>query len=121
MIDILWFCYLGFLAIAAIVILITAYKSPLGILDFIFSVITWIGLFGYVTNNQILTPLVWKIVFVIGLLWDLLFSIKKFNEEVKDDVEPQSIKLAILGITLIILLGPLYFGLFQYAFIEIGW
>jgi hypothetical protein len=117
MIDIFWYCYLGILAIAAIVILITGYKKPLSILDFVFSIITWIGLFGYVTNTQILNPLVWKFVFVSGLLWDVYFSFKKFNEEVEDDDDtPQSIKLAIIGITFIFLVGPLYFGLFNYAF-----
>lgn len=117
MIDILWYCYLGFLAIAAIGILIVSYKKTLGILDFIISIITWIGLFGYVTNKQILFPLVWKIVFVAGLLWDVYFSFKKFNEEVNDDDEtPKSIKYCIIGITFIILIGPLYFGLFHYAF-----
>lgn len=117
MIDIFWLCYLGILATAAIGILIKdGYKTPFGKLDFVFSIITWIGLFGYVTNNQILTPLVWKFVFVIGLLWDAIISFKKFNEEIKDDDEPQAIKLAIFGFTLLILLGPLYFGLFNYAF-----
>ncbi|MDQ0228680.1 hypothetical protein [Metabacillus niabensis] len=117
MLDILWYCYLGFLAIAAIGILITGYKKPFAILDFIISIITWIGLFGYVTNKPILFPFVWKIVFVAGLLWDVYFSFKKFNEEVNDDDEtPKSIKFCIIGITFIILIGPLYFGLFHYAF-----
>lgn len=57
MIDIFWLCYLGILATAAIGILIKG---------------------GY---NQILTPLVWKFVFVIALLWDAIISFKKFNEE----------------------------------------
>jgi hypothetical protein len=117
MIDFLWYSYLVILAIAAIAILITSYKKTLGIIDFLFSIITWIGLFGYVTNSQILTPLVWKFVFVIGLIWDVYFSFKKFNEEVEGDNDtPQSIKLAIIGVTLIFLVGPLYFGLFNYAF-----
>ncbi|MBV7509631.1 hypothetical protein KW850_31410 [Bacillus sp. sid0103] len=117
MIHIFWYCYLGILAIAAIGILISHYKTTLGILDFVFSIITWIGLFGYVTNTQLLNPLVWKFVFVSGLLWDVFFSFKKFNERVKDDDDtPQSIKLAIIGITFIILVGPLYYGLFNYAF-----
>jgi len=116
MIDIFWLCYLGILAITAFVILIkVGYKTTFGILDFVFSIITWIGLFGYVTNNQILTPIVWQFVFVSGLLMDFVFGFKKFNEGVNDD-EPQSVKLIIFGITFIILLGPLYFGLFNYAF-----
>lgn len=117
MINIFWLCYLGILAIAAIGTLIKgAFKTTFGKIDFVFSIITWIGLFGYITNTQILNPLIWKFVFVSGLLWHLIFGFKKFNEELKDDDEPQSIKLAIYGITLIILIGPLYFGLFNYAF-----
>ena len=116
MIDIFWLCYLGILAITAFVILIkVGYKTTYGILDFVFSIVTLIGLFGYVTNNQILTPIVWQFVFVSGLIMDFVFGFKKFNEGVNDD-EPQSIKLIIFGITFIILLGPLYFGLFNYAF-----
>ncbi|OLS41069.1 hypothetical protein BTR25_06000 [Bacillus sp. MRMR6] len=112
-----WYCYLGFLAIAVVGILLTKYETTIGIVDFIFSVITWIGLFGYVTNNQFLIPLVWKFVFVIAILWDVYFSFKNFHEDVKDDDQtPQSVKLAIIGITLIVLLGPLYFGLYNYAF-----
>ena len=116
MIYIFWLCYLGILAITALVILIkVGYKTTFGILDFIFSIVTWIGLFGYVTNNQILIPLVWKFIFVSGLLLDCVFGFKKFNEELNDD-EPKSTKLVIFGITFIILFGPLYFGLFNYAF-----
>ncbi|WP_342433399.1 hypothetical protein [Neobacillus sp. FSL H8-0543] len=115
--DILWFCYLGILAIASIGMLINGgNKTYLGKLDFVFSFITWIGLFGYVTDNQILTPLVWKIVFVCGLFWDVILSFKKFNEETRYEAETQSIKLLIFVIPLIFLLGPLYFGLFNYAF-----
>jgi hypothetical protein len=117
MIYIFWLIYLGILAIAAIGLLIKGgYKTNAAKLDFVFSIITWIGLFGYVTNNQILTPLVWKFVFVGGLLWDVIFSFKKFNEESTSEEIPKSIRPLIIGITLIIFVGPLYFGLFNYAF-----
>ena len=70
MIDILWFIYLGILVISPIGIIIKGdYKKTFYKLDFVFSIITWIGLFGYVTNNQILTPIVWKFVFIGGLIW----------------------------------------------------
>lgn len=117
MIYIFWLIYLGILAIAAIGILIKAgYKTKADKLDFLFSIITWIGLFGYVTDNQILTPLVWKFVFVCGLLWDVIFGFKKFQEEASYKEIHESIRLVIFGFTLIILIGPLYFGLFNYAF-----
>ncbi|MGY3189810.1 hypothetical protein [Lysinibacillus sp. RS5] len=117
MIDIFWLCYLGILAIASIGILIKdGYKTTFGVLDFVFSFVTWIGLFGYVTNNQILTPIVWKFVFIIGLLFDIVFGFKKFNEDINYDGEPLYFKLAIFVITFIIFIGPLYFGLFNYAF-----
>ncbi|HWK21652.1 MAG TPA: hypothetical protein VNS08_01355 [Ureibacillus sp.] len=117
MIYIFWLIYLGILATAAIGFLIKGgYKTTVTKLDFVFSIITWIGLFGYVTNNQILTPFVWKFVFVGGLLWDVIFSFKKFNEEVTDEEIPKFIKPIIIVITLIICVGPLYYGLFNYAF-----
>jgi hypothetical protein len=117
MIDILWYGYLGLLAIAAIGTLITVgYRTTGTKLDFVFSIITWLGLFGYVTSNQILTPLVWKFVFVFGLLWDVIFSFKKFLEDTKYDDKSLSVRLAIIGITVLISLGPLYYGLFHYAF-----
>ncbi|GKU84010.1 hypothetical protein [Niallia sp. NCCP-28] len=114
MMDIFWYCYLGFLAVCAIEILITSYQKPfIKKLDFVLSVITWIGLFGYVTNTEIFIPLVWKSVFVIGLRWEILSVIKNFNNERKNDDE---ISLLIIGFTFIFLIGPLYFGLFNYAF-----
>lgn len=117
MIYIFWLIYLGILAIAAIGILITAgYKTTAAKLDFLFSIITWLGLFGYVTNTNFLTPLVWKFVFVSGLLWDVIFGFKKFQEESSYKEIPESIRPVIFGFTLIILIGPLYFGLFNYAF-----
>lgn len=116
MITIFWLFYLGVLAIGTIGIIFKGFKTSFEIFDFIFSVITWIGLFGYVTNNQILTPLLWKCVFVIGLLWDFVFGFKKFNEEVIHDDGPQAIKIVIFGLTSIFFVGPLYLGLFIYAF-----
>ena len=117
MIYIFWLIYLGVLGTAAIGLLIKGgYKTTAAKLDFVFSIITWIGLFGYVTNIQILTPLVWKFVFVIGLLWDIIFSFKYVNKEETYEEIPKSIRPIIVGITLIVFVGPLYYGLFQYAF-----
>jgi hypothetical protein len=117
MIYIFWLIYLGILGTTAIGFLIKGeYKTKAAKVDFVFSVITWIGLFGYVTNNQILTPLVWKCVFVIGLLWDIIFSFKYVNKEEAYEEIPPSIRPIVIGITLIIFVGPLYYGLFQYAF-----
>ncbi|MFJ7665848.1 hypothetical protein ACIQXI_01995 [Lysinibacillus sp. NPDC097195] len=117
MIEIFWLCYLGFLAIALIgIFLKEGYKTSFGIVDFVFSLITWIGLFCYVAHYQFLPLVVWKLVFIFGLLFDVGYSYKKFNEEVRYDGEPFYVKLAIFGITLSILIGPLYVGLFNYAF-----
>lgn len=117
MIEIFWLCYLGFLAIAAIgIFLKDGYKTSFGKIDFVFSFITWIGLFCYVTNQQFLPLVVWKFVFIFGLLFDVVFGYKKFNEELRYESAPLYVKLAIFGIMSFILIGPLYVGLFNYAF-----
>ncbi|MDQ0859717.1 hypothetical protein [Bacillus sp. V2I10] len=117
MLNILWSIYLAFLGITAIGLLVKgSYNTTVAKLDFVFSIVTWIGLFGYVTNNQIFTPLIWKFVFVGGLIWDVVFGIKKFNEETVNEDIPPAIRTVIIVCLLLILIGPLYFGLFNYAF-----
>lgn len=115
MTDILWTIYLGILGAFAIGYLIKGgYKTFSAKLDFVISIFTWMGLFGYVTGNELLTPLVWKIVFVGGLAWDLLYGLKKFNEDANEI--PKAARPAVFGLTVLIMIGPLYYGLFQYAF-----
>ncbi len=117
--NIFWIIYLGILGTAAVGFLIKGkYKTLLSKIDFIISIITWIGLFGYVTNTSILTPIIWKIVFFGGLLWDVIFSIflnDYYGEEIDEEI-PIFLKNIMIGIVLVIFVGPLYYGLFLYAF-----
>ncbi|WP_226668169.1 hypothetical protein [Metabacillus litoralis] len=117
--NILWIIYLGLLGTAAIGFLIKGkYKTLLTKVDFIISVITWIGLFGYVTNIQLLTSLVWKIVFVGGITWDLIFGLFIEDHYESEELEeiPKTLRMVLTTIILVIFLGPLYYGLFHYAF-----
>ncbi|WP_137790884.1 hypothetical protein [Bacillus sp. E(2018)] len=115
MANILWTIYLGILGTLAIGYFIKGgYKTHSAKLDFVISIITWIGLFGYVTSNELFTPLLWKVVFIGGLVWDLAYGLKKFNEDANEI--PRSARPAVFGITALIMIGPLYYGLFQYAF-----
>ncbi|MFE8699540.1 hypothetical protein ACFYKX_02760 [Cytobacillus sp. FJAT-54145] len=110
--DILWTIYLGILGTSAISFLVkrkyTTYKTKL---DFIISVITWFGLFGYVTDLNFFSPFFWKIVFVIGLLWDILFTIFFLHEYEEEEELP--LPFRFFGLLII---APLYYGLFMYAF-----
>jgi hypothetical protein len=116
MTDILWTIYLGILGAFAIGYFFKGgYKTNSAKLDFVISIITWIGLFGYVTSNDFLNPLVWKIVFIGGLIWDFMYGLKKFKEEANDEV-PKTAQPVVFGLTALIMIGPLYYGLFQYAF-----
>lgn len=115
MIDILWTIYLGVLGAFAIGYFFKGgYKTNSAKLDFVISIITWIGLFGYVTSNDFLNPLVWKIVFIGGLIWDFMYGLKKFNEEANEI--PKAAQPVVFGLTALIMIGPLYYGLFKYAF-----
>ncbi|RSD24433.1 hypothetical protein [Mesobacillus subterraneus] len=120
MADFMWLMYLGFMGTTAIWFLIKGkYKNKITKLDFIISIITWLGLFGYVTDTEMLTPLVWKIVFFGGLLWDVVFTIF-FAERFADDFgfedegyEPMPLAAKLSGL---IFIAPLYYGIFRYAF-----
>jgi hypothetical protein len=117
--QILWFIYAALLGTTTIGFLLHSRKAAFPVkFDLAVSIVTWIGLFGFVTNNQILDPLVWKIVFFGALLWDVLFAFKlksQFEAE-----EPEAATGAagtiFMAVSTVILLGPLYYGLFQYAF-----
>jgi hypothetical protein len=104
-----WIIYLGILGTSAIGLLLKGkYKTIRTKLDFVISIITWIGLFGFVADKQILTPMTWKIVFIVGLLWDVLFTTIFYDYE-----EELPFVARIFGLTLLI---PLYYGIYQYAF-----
>ncbi|WP_426862532.1 hypothetical protein [Metabacillus sp. 113a] len=118
-VHILWVIYLGILGTAAIGFLLKGgYKTNLFRLDFVISVITWIGLMGYVTDSNFFSPLLWKFVFFGGLLWDIIFSfkLKEINGEAIYEEIPKSARPLVIGGSLVVFLGPLYYGLFRYAF-----
>ncbi|MFJ7745345.1 hypothetical protein [Peribacillus sp. NPDC097295] len=116
--HIFWTIYLGILGTVAIAFLVKGLRTLSLKVDFVISIITWIGLFGFVTNTSIFNPLVWKIVFVCGLLWDVLFSYIGKHDDGEDALEglSESTKSILTGVTLIITLGPLYYGIYRYAF-----
>ncbi|MFC7370848.1 hypothetical protein ACFQPF_04100 [Fictibacillus iocasae] len=122
--DFLWIVYLGFLATSVIAFLIQGkYNTIRTKADFLVSVITWVGLFGYVTETPFLTPLVWKAVFVFAILWDITFTFifgdYEYGYAEKGKSKPYGRKemlplwSKLFGISLIL---PLYYGLYQYAF-----
>lgn len=118
MADILWTIYLGILGAALIGLLIQRkYKTIPTKIDFVISVITWIGLFGYVTETQILTQAVWKFVFFGGLAWDFVYGIF-FNDYAKEEMDdiPVHLRYVFFGLSFLFFVGPLYYGLFKYAF-----
>lgn len=118
MIQIFWYIYAAFLATSTIGFFIHGgYKSPIFLIDLAFSVIAWVGLFGFVTHYQIFTPFVWQVVLAAVVLWDLLFFffIKAYFAEAEPEAGSASMTV-ISGVMMLVLLGPLYYALFQYAF-----
>ncbi|MDQ6418410.1 hypothetical protein RB620_03065 [Paenibacillus sp. LHD-117] len=119
MVDVLWTIYLGLLATASLTFLFKGkYKSKLSKIDFVVSIITWIGLFGYVTETAILNPTVWKFVSVAAFLWDLSITmlLKGYEgEEILEELPIVARRVWML-ITFVVMVGPLYYGLFRYAF-----
>jgi hypothetical protein len=118
--SIFWMTYLAVLAMIAINSLIKGMvNTVLKKLDFLISIFTWTGLLAYVTNIQILTPIVWKTVFVVGLIWDIFFCfyITFLEKEHFPDDEEIPLAVRINGLVIgLAFLAPLYYGLYQYAF-----
>lgn len=116
-VNMFWTIYLGILGAVAIGYLIKGkYKTFPAKLDFVISIITWIGLFSYVTNIEIMNTSLWQIVFLGALLWDIIYSffLADYGEEFEDVSPP--VKYIIIAVVFVFLLGPLYFGLYKYAF-----
>ncbi|MGE6369295.1 hypothetical protein ACQKDD_14625 [Planococcus kocurii] len=118
MVEILWYMYAAFLATSTIGFFIHGgYKSPVFLIDLAFTVIAWIGLFGFVTHSQFFTPIVWQVVLTVVVVWDLLFFLfikARFTEE---EAEAGTLSMTVFsGLLMLVLLGPLYYALFQYAF-----
>lgn len=116
--EIFWIAYLGLLGAPAIGFLLKGkYKTIAMKLDFVVSVMTWIGLFGYVTNIKIGDALIWKIVFFVGILWDLIFVIfLDHSDEEMGDLSETAVKITTVVFSIIILI-PLYYGVYRYAFL----
>lgn len=115
--DILWIAYLGILGAPAIGFLLKGkYKTTAMKVDFCVSCMTWTGLFGYVTSINVGPALLWKMVFFVGILWDLLFVI--FIDQSDEAIEGMSENMvkATTVVFSICMLLPLYYGLFRYAF-----
>ncbi|RAI98304.1 hypothetical protein DET54_104361 [Paenibacillus pabuli] len=72
----------------------------------------------YVTENTILNPSVWKMVTVTALLWDISFTmlLKDYEGEAILEELPIVTRRIWMLITFVILMGPLYYGLFRYSF-----
>ncbi|HDX9612598.1 TPA: hypothetical protein ROY01_003691 [Bacillus toyonensis] len=108
----LWKIYLVIVAILAIISLIRGmFQTPIQKFDFVVSIITWIGLFGFVFDVEILNSIVWKCIFVFSIIWTLsaVFILRLYEEE--NESLPFVFKLIGIIPTL-----PLYYGLYQYAF-----
>ncbi|MDQ0484523.1 hypothetical protein [Guptibacillus hwajinpoensis] len=115
--EILWIAYLGLIGAPAIGFLLKGkYKTVVMKIDFLVSVTTWTGLFGYVTSIPIGDALIWKIVFFVGILWDLIFVIfLDHSDEKMEGISETTLKITTVVFSIIILL-PLYYGVYRYAF-----
>ena len=85
---------------------------------YLVSVITWIGLLGYVKHIQWLNPLTWKVITIFGLLWEILFGMLLKDHQGKEILAEISLRKRrlLMFFTLVLILGPLYYGLFRYSF-----
>ncbi|MBT2571096.1 hypothetical protein [Planococcus sp. ISL-110] len=118
MIQIFWYIYAAFLATSTIGFFIHGgYRSAIFLIDLAFTVIAWVGLFGFVTHYQIFTPFVWQVIFAAVILWDLLFFFFIKSHVTAEEPEAGTLSMTIIsGVLMLVFLSPLYYALFQYAF-----
>jgi hypothetical protein len=119
MTQIFWYIYAALLATSSIAYLIHGgYKNRIFLIDLVVSAITWTGLFGFVTHREIFTPFLWQVVFFGALLWDIFFYffLKRTFLDIEADEEGGRFVNIFTAVFALILLGPLYYALFQYAF-----
>ncbi len=118
MIQIFWYSYAAFLATSTIAFFIHGgYKSPIFLVDLAFTIIAWVGLFGFVTHSQIFTPIVWQVILAVVVLWDLLFFFFIKSRFAVKEPESATVSMTIASAALmLLLLSPLYYALFHYSF-----
>ncbi|WP_034671797.1 hypothetical protein [Ectobacillus panaciterrae] len=108
-VKVLWFLYVGFVIISAIGSIMNGrFKTIRQKLDLFVSVVVLTGVIGYIMGIELLASVIWKAIFVFGLIWDLLFTIVWYDYE-------KELPLPARAIGLIVIV-PMYYALFQYAF-----
>lgn len=109
MIHILWVIYLGIVGTNTIFsILRGEYKTRLAKIDLLFTIVSFIGLFGFITNHIIFTLSFWKVFFVFLIIWEIWYSFIYFRRE-------QGI--SVMTVPFILLLSlPVYIAVYSIAF-----
>ena len=113
MLQIFWYIYAAILGTSTIAFIIHGgRKEPAVNIDIAVSILTWVGLFGFITQTQILSSGFWKAVFFGAILWDIIFSLM-LKRHFDESEGGGTVAAMIFGF---VLLAPLYYALFQYAF-----
>ncbi len=72
----------------------------------------------YLEQHPWLNPLTWKVLTISGLVWEILFGMQLKDhqgEEILAEISLSKRRL-LMFVTLVLTLGPLYYGLFRYSF-----
>lgn len=110
LITILWIIYIGIIGTNTFISVWNGgYKTILAKLDLTFSLVSLIGLVGYVVGYDILNQEFWKTFFVLWILWEVSYTLVVFRRVEKAP--------AINIIVIYIMLSPVYYGVFKYAFL----
>lgn len=90
----------------------TVHGSVVEITDMVISVISTIGLFGYVYKKQLLSKLFWKFVFIITVIEGLAYTML----DVLNDPELGVGGMIFVTAFTLIILYPFFLGLYRYGF-----
>jgi hypothetical protein len=104
----------GIFVVGTVVILIRSRSllRPVDLLDWVVTLVSLVGLFGYVWKQQIFLRAFWAAFVPIAIVWDLAYELAFHNPALSPGGAARTPELIVVGILML----PLYVALFKYAF-----
>ena len=109
----------GIFVVGTVVILLRSRSllRPVDLLDWAVTLVSLVGLFGYVWKRQIFSRVFWAAFLPIALVWDLAYEVAFHNPAISPaGASSRTPELLVVGVLIL----PLYVALFKYAFGDLG-
>lgn len=92
-----------------------AAPEPIDTAGYVFTLLSWFGVFGYAYGKAIFTRGFWQAYLPCSVLWDIFTGYREFATVT---AVGDGVALLVIGVVIALLLVPQYIGLYLYAFFE---